>query len=318
MKNTLNKIVMYTALNLVIAVPFANFAVAEQEKNSAPTSNIVTAKSVAPVVDKKLALTKHKLLVATQKQIFHEAKDAVLEIRKALVELDNKNAKIALAALKAASTNLDVVLKKNPNMAMLPVDIQVDIVDFNGDNNTISKATAEADKLLNNGQLQEARKILAVLASEMRTTTTSLPFGVLAEAVKKAQSLIEENTDEKTAEASVVLNDALNMLVETTDVMPLPILRAEGYLTEASIVEHTQDLKQEKVRENVLKFTDEAKTQLKQAELLGYGGKDDYQMLYKAIDEIKDTMASEKSAVTWDNIKKKLAELKSKLTFTKK
>ena len=267
--------------------------------------------------DKKDSLAKHRLLAQTQKQIIHEATDAVLEVRKALVKLDNDNAKGALADLRIASENLDIVLKKNPDMALLPVDVQISMVDFDGDNAEIKKAIAEAEKLLNSGQLQRARKIFAVLASEMKTTTTSLPFGVLPAAIKKAKALIEENAH-KNAEAADVLNDALNMLVETVDVMPLPILRAEGYLTEASRQEHTRDLSKDKARENILKLTDAAKTQLKQAELLGYGGKEDYQVLYKAVDEIKDTMASEKSAATWDKIKKKLAEIKSELTPVKK
>lgn len=336
MKTIARKIVTFTALNLVISSPFTTLAfAADQDKkvtlatkikpetplksaSASTTTSTVQASGVEKKgVDKNLALTKHKVLVETQKQIIHEAREAVLEVRKALIELDKKDAKGALAALKIASDNLDIVLKNNPKMSLLPIDIQVNIVDFDGDNNTLGKAIAEADKLLNNGQLQSARKILAVLASEMRTTTTSLPFGVLPDAVKKAEALIEENAG-KTAEAANVLNDALNMLVETIDVMPLPILRAEGYLTEASIAEHTQDLSKEKVRESVLNFTDAAKTQLKRAELLGYGGKDDYQVLYKAIDEIKDTMASEKSAATWDKIKKTLADLKNKLTPAKK
>jgi hypothetical protein len=313
MKIIARKIITYTALNLVIPLPFATHVFAAQDK----TATSITAKPalVAPKIDNKMALTKHKLSVETQKQIVYEAKDAVLEVQKALVELDKKDAKAALAAIKVASDNLNIVLKNNPKMSAIPIDIHVNITDFEGDNNKISKAIADANKLLSNGQLQAARQIFAVLASEMRTTTISLPFSVLPSAVKEAEKLVNAG---KMNDAATVLSDALNMLVETVDVMPLPILRAEGSLTQASIVEHTQDLSKEKIRETVLGLTDNAKTQLKQAELLGYGGKEDYQVLYKAIDEIKDTIASEKSAATWDNIKKKLTELKNKLMPAKK
>jgi hypothetical protein len=77
-------------------------------------------------------------------------------------------------------------------------------------------------------------------------------------------------------------------------------------------------MSKEKSRAEVLKFADAAKEKLKIAELLGYGGKDDYKILYTAIDELKDTMHSEKSASTWAKVKQTLTDLKNKLTQTKK
>jgi len=114
------------------------------------------------------------------------------------------------------------------------------------------------------------------------------------------------------------LDDVLNMLVERTEVIPLPLLRAEILLTEASELEHKEDLSKEKSRAEVLKFADAAKEKLKLAELLGYGSKDDYQSLYTAIDEIKDTIHSEKSAATWAKVKQTLTDLKNKITQAKK
>ena len=63
----------------------------------------------------------------------------------------------------------------------------------------------------------------------------------------------------------------------------------------------------------MLKFADAAKEQLKMAELLGYGSKDDYKLLYTAIDDIKETIHSEKSAATWATIKQTLTDLKNKI-----
>ena len=54
------------------------------------------------------------------------------------------------------------------------------------------------------------------------------------------------------------------------------------------------------------------------AQLLGYGGKDDYQLLYTAIDEIKETIHSEKSASTWAKVKQTLTDLKNKIIQSKK
>jgi hypothetical protein len=58
------------------------------------------------------------------------------------------------------------------------------------------------------------------------------------------------------------------------------ILNAEALLTKASELEYKQDLSTEKSREEVMKHANEAKDNLKLAELLGYGSKDDYKTLY--------------------------------------
>lgn len=89
-------------------------------------------------------------------------------------------------------------------------------------------------------------------------------------------------------------------------------------MTEASETEHKTDMSKEKNRTEVLKQTDAAKEQLKIAELLGYGSKEDYQLLYTVIDDIKNTMHSEKSAATWAKVKQTLNDLKSKITQLKK
>ena len=91
------------------------------------------------------------------------------------------------------------------------------------------------------------------------------------------------------------------------------MLRAEALLTAASELEHKSDLTQAASRTEILKLTDAAKDKLKLAELLGYGAKDDYKVLYDAIDEIKNVMFSEKSAVAWDKIKASLTALKNKI-----
>jgi len=216
--------------------------------------------------------------------------------------------------LQDVSKKLAVILAKSPDLALVTADIDIDIFDFEGDAKTLKKELKQADDLLDSGKLQDARQILAELASEMRITTINIPLGTFPSAIKNAETLIDA---EKTNEAKQALSDVLNTLVEVTEIIPLPILRAEALLTEASELEHKEDMSKEKSRAEVLKFTDVAKEKLKIAELLGYGGKDDYQVLYTAIDDIKDTMHSEKSAAAWANIKQKLTDLKIKLYILK-
>jgi hypothetical protein len=322
------KIITYTALSLVLSLPFSA-AFAEAVKTAPAEKPAATAKTAAaPVVAAATVATaspvaqanttasteERKILTEKLQKIAHEARDAVSEIGQALVALDNKDSKTALSTLNSASTNLDAVLGKNPGITLIPVDVDVDIIDFDGDNNTVKAAISEAKTLLDNSQIQAVRKIVAVLASEMRITTDSIPLSSFPGAVKEAAKAVEAG---KTADAIKILNDALDTVVETVDIMPLPILRAEALLTEAAILEHTQDLSKEKSREAVLKFAEASKNQLKLAELLGYGNKDDFQLMYTAIDELKDVIATEKSAATWDKIKKMFVDLKNKIMPSK-
>ena len=71
-------------------------------------------------------------------------------------------------------------------MALVPADIDVDILDFEGDAKTVKQAVKQADDLLEHGKVQSARHILAELASEMRITTLSIPLGSFPLAIKNA------------------------------------------------------------------------------------------------------------------------------------
>jgi len=145
--------------------------------------------------------------------------------------------------------------------------------------------------------------------------TVSIPLGTFPLAIKNAIAQINAG---KTKEAALVLDEVLNTLVERTEIIPLPLLRAEALLTVASELEHKEDLTKEKSRAEVLKLANAAKEKLKLAELLGYGSKDDYRLLYTAIDDIKDVIHTQKSASTWAKVKQTLTDLKNKLIQSKK
>lgn len=271
---------------------------------NAPSTSLSTADS------KESLATKRKLLEERQQKIEHEALEAVTGTQNALMALQKNDPKKAMALLQDVSGKLDILLAKYPALNPIPANIEVDVFDFNGDSKQVEKLTDAADDLLEDHRVQDARHILDELISEMRITTTSIPLGTFPMAIKEAVNLINKG---KTDEAEDALYDVLNLLVKTTEIMPLPVLRAEALLTAASELEHKSDLTQAASRTEILKLTDAAKDKLKLAEMLGYGAKDDYKVLYNAIDEIKNVMFSEKSAAAWDKIKASLASLKNKI-----
>jgi hypothetical protein len=308
MKKTFQTTAMYTALVLVSSLSLPIDIFADVEKQDSSTLSI-------PSTDKSALVTKHKIKTEKEQKIVKEAAEAMTGVHQALEALSQNDSKKAFFILQTASEKLDAVIAKQPALVLVSADTEVDVSDFQGDAETVKKAINEADDLLDDGKVQAARQILAELASEIRITTVSMPLSSFSTAIKNAMARVNKG---ETKEAASLLNEALNTLVETVEIIPLPFLRTEALLNEASDLEHKKDLSKEKSREEVLALTESAKDQLKVAELLGYGDKDDFKKLYTEIDDIKETLHSARSTATWNKIKQKLAELKDKVIHSKK
>jgi len=264
----------------------------------------------ATTIDRLAASTKHKVLTQNASSIAGEAAEIEQETHKAIVALGNRDAKGATTILQAVSTKLDNLIAKNAGLELVPATVETDVFDFNGTNKDIANAIEEADALLKHDRLQTARRVVSALASEIRITRTSIPLGTYPAAIKQIIPLIESG---KMDQAAVDLSSVMDTLVITTDVMPLPVLRAEELLTAAADLEHRDDLSKEANRIEIQTFTDAAKIQLERAQLLGYGNKDDYKTLYQEIDAIHKTLFSEQSAAVWQKVKDDLGQFKDRL-----
>ncbi len=258
----------------------------------------------------ELAATKRKLLEERHQKVDHEALVALTGTQNALSALQKNNTKQALLFLKDVSEKLDFLLAKYPRLNLIPAGIDAQVHDFDTDSKQVEKIIDTADDLLEEHRVQDARQILNQLVSEMRITTLSIPLGTYPSAIKEAIKLIDQGN---TNEAGNVLYDAFNLLIKTTEIMPLPVLKAEALIMEASGLEQRSDISKETSKAEILLLTDAAKDKLKLAELLGYGVKGDYKPLYDAIDEIKDVIYTEKSVFTWDKVKSSLSAFKNKM-----
>lgn len=265
--------------------------------------------------DQKSEATKQKLLREKQQKIEHEAQEVIQETRNALLAFQKQDGAKAMALLQKVSGKLDILLARHPDLKLIPASVEADVYDLNSDPEQVAKMVDAADDLLDDDKIQEARYILSALVSEIRISTTSMPLGVFPDAIKEAAALGGQG---KTDEAAEALSDALNLLVTTTDIIPLPVLRAEALLSQASKLEHQSDLSQEQSRAEVIQLTDAAKQQLQLAQALGYGDKENYEILYDSLDGIKDVVHSEKSAATWSKIKQSLKDFKNKIIPPKK
>ena len=253
---------------------------------------------------------KQKLMAEKKGQISQEAREAIINTQNALLTLEKGDSTKSRALLQDVLSKLDILLTKSPGLALIPADVSAQIDDLDNSAEQVKKLVSRADDLLDDSKVQDARRILDNLVSEIRLTTVSIPLGTFPPAIKEA---IVEIDDNKPEQAKLVLADVLGSLVTTTEVYALPVLQAETLLTAASELEHKEDLSKADARREILGLTDAAKDKLKLSQILGYGTDDDYENLYDSIDDIDKVIRSEHSAAVWNNAKQSLSHLKESI-----
>ena len=208
---------------------------------------------------------------------------------------------------------LEILITKNPDLALIPVDVAYETRDLVVDIPTVYKITEAAQEAMDEGYYQLARKILSDLASEIVIKTTNLPLATYPDAMKLAVKLLDEG---KKDEALAVLVSALNTLVIVEQNIPLPVLRAEEYIKAAAVVMESDDKDKIEVAVNLL---DNADYQLKLAEALGYGKRDkEYKELADAIEVLKKAIQEKQETKgLFDDLKKKIENFKVRLFFNK-
>lgn len=226
-----------------------------------------------------------------RKEIVEEAVLSLRETQDALKNLDGGKNKEALASLERATGKLEIVLARDPKVALIPVDVKAVTSDVYGSVDAIRNARQEAEKLLREGRLQEARRILQNFGSETVISTANLPVATYPSALKKAAKLIDEN---KTSEAKEILQTALNTLVVTDLVVPLPVLRAQVSLQKADDITKMKTRSPEKNKQ-LTELLNAADQEIKVAEALGYGKKEDFNSFHKQIESIREKTANGKS-----------------------
>ncbi len=266
-----------------------------QENVSANLQGEVKQQQKADTANIKQAL---EILAETQKAVDLIAKGK------------NKEAEDLLAKIVG---QLEVLMAKDPKLALIPVDVNYETRDLIADIPAVYAAVESAQKAMDDGYYQLARQILNDLASEIVVKTTYLPLATYPDAIKLAVNLMSQG---KKDEASAVLVNALNTLLVTDSRIPLPVLRAEEYIKAAAVAMESKDENKEKTAVNYLENAD---YQLKLAEALGYGKRDkEYKELADAIDVLKKAVENKEETKTkFNDLKAKISAFKERLFFKK-
>ncbi len=215
--------------------------------------------------------------------IIDEAIDALRKTNLALKALAQGKSEKAIDYLSLAIGKLETAIALNPGLSLAPVDVQIITVDNYGDVKAVEKAVANARRLLDDGKVQAARGLLQDMASEIVTHVTSLPLATYPDAIRSSIPLINNGN---TKEAKHILEAALSTLVVVDHVTPLPVLRAQVMLAEASKLAQKGNRSQQE-NEHLSDLLHKSKEQVELARVLGYGDKDAYKDFNDRIEQLE-------------------------------
>ncbi|KRA84006.1 YfdX family protein [Altererythrobacter sp. Root672] len=234
----------------------------------------------------------YEALAETRKALVGDAAQALDETYAALGMLAEKDFDGAADALARATGKLEVVVTADPELALVPVAVELrthDLIATPGDVDALRKAAEEA---LDDGRLQEGRRLIEDLASEHVYSVTKLPLATYPGGLRQAAALIKSG---RPLEAIETLEAALGTLVIEETIIPLPLVRAEHLLERARpAAEQAQRSPQEAAR--VRSLLAEARQQLDLAQALGYASRQELGGLYEALTEIEDKTQGQGSA----------------------
>lgn len=241
-----------------------------------------------------------------RKAISQEAATALAETRAAFEALVRKQSEKALASLEIATGKLELILSRDPSLELAPTDVNVGFTDLLVNLDDINTAKEQADDLLADGRVQDARFVLADLASEAVISTTNVPLNTYPAAIKRAARFVDEG---KLNDAGAELESALATVVVTKVALPLPILRARYLLDEAAQLAAKSGRAQAE-NTSLSSLLDNTRYQLKMGEALGYGSESDFNDMYARLDELRDKTREGKVLTgVVDKIKERLTAL---------
>ncbi len=238
-------------------------------------------------------------------QLVKEAINAIRNTQDALIYLNGKDKKNAINSLKKAIGDLAVVLNTPNPPYLLPVDINFEAYQFSGNIKTVASLVQKAKALVIANKLPQAREVLNTLRDEIVIKTINLPLVTYPAALKLSIKYINEN---KIKEAKEVLAMALSTLVEVKTIIPIPLVKAQNLIIEASKIV-------KKDPKEALKYLDEAKRQLKIGKVLGYTSTSEttYKMLKDKINHLeKEIKAKHNTSSLFERLIEKIKDFEHK------
>ena len=244
-------------------------------------------------------------------KLVKEAIESLKFAQNAVIALEHKDKKAATENLEKAIGKLEVIMAAKNAPKLLPINNVIRVQEFVGTAKDVENSVKMVKDLLDDGKVQEARALIAPLASEIDITVVNLPLASYPDALKLAASYVHDGKLEKAKE---VLYIALSTFTEVTEVVPIPLLESADLIAAASRV-----AKEDKAK--ALKYLEAASDALDVAEKLGYISESTttYKMLHDQIKAVeKEIKGKNKAEKLFEELAAKLKEFKSKIVSSEK
>ena len=141
--------------------------------------------------------------------MLNDATSAIRETQNELQALDEKKNKEAIAALERAAGKLEIILAREPELALAPSGVNVVTYDILSDIDAIKALRKKAEDALEDGRLQEARHLIRNLASETLISVTNIPLATYPDAIKLAAKHIDDDKAEEAKNVFLILFDGV-------------------------------------------------------------------------------------------------------------
>lgn len=247
------------------------------------TNNSAAANSASPSQAQATGPADRSRLVA-------EAVSAIQETQNALLAIDRNQREQALEALARATGKLEILLAREPALALAPVDMSVLTRDVIGDQRALEALRERAEEALEEGRLQQARRLISDLASETVLRVSHLPLATYPNAIKTAAAQLDRG---ETDAAKATLQTALNTLVVEETIIPLPLNRAQAALNEAERLAEKAN-RTDADNRRLASLLRSARQEIRLGQSLGYGTEDDMRQLLAEVDQIEAKTSGQK------------------------
>ncbi len=252
-----------------------------------------------------------------RKELIEDAITAIDETEKALSALDENKTSEALDSLALATGKLELIIARNPQLALAPVDVNLITLDVFPDVEAVKERRAEIEEAVEAGEIQKAKTLMRGFGSEVIIETSNLPLITYPTAIKLAAAMIDEGNIDAAKRA---LQTALSALVITESAVPLPIVRARLLLDEAEKAVgrsksngNATDDEQADVSEPA-EYVQAAREQLAMAEAFGYGTEEEHKDLRQDLEQLdKEIGAGKETSGIFDKLAENLDALRSRI-----
>lgn len=286
--------------------------VAAQLTGSQPQSNVDQNKQEAEKIARpQVEEQRQQAEKQAEASLDQEAIVAITETTNAVKAITENRLPEATAAIERATGKIAVLLARNSKTALIPVAIGVQLIDLAPlEIDAIRTRAKLAERATSDRELPMARVLLDGLTSEIRVRTTNVPLITYPIALQTAARLLDEK---KTDDASGVLLAALNTLVVTDQVTPLPLLLTRAAIDAAQSV-------REKDKNAAQTHLATARHELERAKELGYAAKDpEYTALNKSIADLaKQVKGNDDTQPAFERLKERVSAFFKRQSETKR